>query len=95
MGSFFNPPEADKGLIPRPLGRIKITAGYPVACSGVVHWVTPIFCFTDSGINGSKESVARNYQRFRHLFHSKHEKKPKKIKGLEGMYSLKRLSETV
>jgi hypothetical protein len=34
---IFNPPEADKGLIPRPLGRIKITDGYPVACSGVVH----------------------------------------------------------
>jgi hypothetical protein len=35
----FNPPEADKGLIPRPLGRIKITDGYPVARSGVVHWI--------------------------------------------------------
>jgi hypothetical protein len=35
---IFNPPEADKGLIPRPLGRINITDGYPVACSGVVHW---------------------------------------------------------
>jgi len=49
--------------------------------------------FTDSGIIGSKEFVAENYQRFKHLFHSKHEKKPKPIKGLEGMYSLKRLSE--
>jgi len=49
--------------------------------------------FTDSGIIGSKEFVAENYQRFRHLFHSKHEKKPKPIKGLDGMYSLKRLSE--
>jgi len=48
--------------------------------------------FTDSGIIGSKQFVAANYQLFKHLFHSKHEKKPKTIKGLEGMYSLKRLS---
>jgi len=51
--------------------------------------------FTDSGIIGSKEFVAENYQRFRHLFYSKHEKKPKPIKGLDGMYSLKRLSEMI
>jgi len=51
--------------------------------------------FTDSGIIGSKEFVAENYQRFRHLFHSQHEKKPKPIKGLDGMYSLKRLSELI
>ena len=51
--------------------------------------------FTDSGIIGSKEFVADNYQRFKHLFHSKHEKKPKPIKGLNGMYSLKRLSEVI
>jgi REP element-mobilizing transposase RayT len=51
--------------------------------------------FTDSGIIGSKEFVATNYQRFKHLFYSKHKKKPKPIKGLEGMYSLKRLSEIV
>jgi REP element-mobilizing transposase RayT len=51
--------------------------------------------FTDSGIIGSKEFVAQNYQRFKHLFYSKHEKKPKPIKGLKGMYSLKRLSEIV
>ena len=49
--------------------------------------------FTDSGIIGSKEFVAANYQRFKHLFFSKHEKKPKPVKGLDGMYSLKRLSE--
>jgi REP-associated tyrosine transposase len=49
--------------------------------------------FTDSGIIGSKQFVAENYRRFRHLFHSKPEKKPKAIKGLDGMYSLKRLSE--
>ena len=51
--------------------------------------------FTDSGIIGSKEFVAQNYQRFKHLFYSKHEKKPKPIEGLEGIYSLKRLSEIV
>jgi REP element-mobilizing transposase RayT len=51
--------------------------------------------FTDSGIIGSKEFVAVNYQRFKHLFHSKHEKKPKPVKGLDGMYSLKRLSEII
>jgi hypothetical protein len=51
--------------------------------------------FTDSGIIGSKEFVAENYQRFKHLFYSKHEKKPKPIKGLEGLYSLKRLSEMI
>jgi len=51
--------------------------------------------FTDSGIIGSKEFVAQNYQRFKHLFYSMHEKKPKPIKGLEGIYSLKRLSEVV
>ena len=41
--------------------------------------------FTDSGIIGSKEFVAENHRRFKHLFYSKHEKKPKPIKGLEGM----------
>jgi hypothetical protein len=51
--------------------------------------------FTDSGIIGSKEFVAGNYQRFKNLFSSKHEKKPKPIKGLDGMYSLKRLSEGI
>jgi hypothetical protein len=51
--------------------------------------------FTDSGIIGSKEFVAQNYQRFKHLFYSKHEKKPRPIKGLDGMYLLKRLSEIV
>jgi len=51
--------------------------------------------FTDSGIIGSKEFVAQNYQRFKHLFYSKHEKKPKPIKGLDGMYSLKRLTEVI
>ena len=51
--------------------------------------------FTDSGIIGSKEFVAENFQRFKHLLHSKHEKKAKPIKGLYGMYSLKRLSKAI
>ena len=51
--------------------------------------------FTDSGIIGSKEFVAENYQRFKHLFYSKHEKKPKPVRGLDGMYSLMRLSEII
>jgi len=51
--------------------------------------------FTDSGVIGSKEFVAENYQRFKNIFSSKHEKKPKPIKGLDGMYSLKRLSEVI
>jgi hypothetical protein len=33
--------------------------------------------FTDSGIIGSKEFVAENYQRFKHLFCLKREKKTK------------------
>jgi len=48
--------------------------------------------FTDSGIIGTRAFVAKNYQRFKHMFQSKHEKIPKPIKGLEGLYSLKRLS---
>jgi hypothetical protein len=37
--------------------------------------------FTDSGIIGSKEFVAENNQRFKHLFNSKHEKSPNRSKG--------------
>jgi len=63
--------------------------------AGSVVSVTAPRYFTDSGIIGSKEFVAENYQRFKHLFYSKHEKKPKPVKGLDGVYSLKRLSEIV
>ncbi len=49
--------------------------------------------FTDGGIIGTKEFVAKRYQTFKQLFLCKHEKKPKPIKGLDGIYSLKRLSE--
>ena len=41
--------------------------------------------FIDSGIIGSKQFVAENYRRFKHLFYSKHEKKSKPIKGPEGL----------
>ena len=34
---YFNPPEADKGLVPRPLRRKIISDRYLVACRGVVH----------------------------------------------------------
>ncbi len=51
--------------------------------------------FTDSGIIGTKEFVAVNYQKFKTLFSSKHEKRPKTIQGMGGIYSLKRLSENV
>jgi len=49
--------------------------------------------FSDSGIIGTKEFVAKNYHRFKHHFQSKKEKIPKLISGLDGVYSLKRLSE--
>jgi hypothetical protein len=42
--------------------------------------------FTDSGIIGSKEFVAQNYQRFKHLFYSKHGKKPISIKAQMGCF---------
>jgi hypothetical protein len=48
--------------------------------------------FSDSGIIGTKEFVAQNYQRFKHHFQSKNDKIPKLISGLDGVYSLKRLS---
>lgn len=51
--------------------------------------------FTDSGIIGSKEFVAKHYQQFKHLFQSKNEKIPKPIQGLSGIYSMKRLSELI
>jgi len=49
--------------------------------------------FTDSGVIGTKEFVADNYQRFKDVFMSKREKVPKAVAGLDGMYSLKRLTE--
>jgi len=51
--------------------------------------------FSDSGIIGKKEFVAKNYKHFKLIFQSKNEKRPKPIKGLDGVYSLKRLAETI
>ena len=48
--------------------------------------------FTDSGVIGSKEFVAKTYQRFKHVYQCKRDKIPRSINGLEGIYSLKRLS---
>ncbi len=60
--------------------------------SGSGRFINKTRYFTDSGVIGSKEFVAENYQRFKHMFQSKHEKKPNSVKGIAGMYSLKRLS---
>jgi hypothetical protein len=38
-----SPPEADKGLIPRPLGRLKSSDCYPVACGGEIHYEQRIY----------------------------------------------------
>jgi len=51
--------------------------------------------FTDSGIIGSKDFVARLYQKFKEHFTSRHEKRPRLIQGLDGVFSLKRLSEAI
>jgi len=51
--------------------------------------------FTDSGIIGTKEFVAFNYQKFKNHFSSMREKRPKTIRGMDGIYSLKRLSENI
>jgi REP element-mobilizing transposase RayT len=48
--------------------------------------------FTDSGIIGTKEFVARHSKRFHDHFACKQEKIPRKVEGLDGMFSLKRLS---
>ncbi|RTZ98168.1 MAG: hypothetical protein DSY90_05150 [Deltaproteobacteria bacterium] len=49
--------------------------------------------FSDSGILGSREFVAANYQRHKHLFQSRNKKIPKRIRGLSDIYSMKRLAE--
>ena len=50
--------------------------------------------FSDSGVIGTKEFVARHSKKFHGHFACKREKIPRKIEGLEGMFSLKRLSAT-
>ena len=49
--------------------------------------------FTDSGVIGSREFVARQYERFRDCFGGKGARVPRGISGLPGVYSLKRLCE--
>jgi hypothetical protein len=49
--------------------------------------------FTDSGVIGSKEFVARCYRLFEGHFTCRHAKRPRGIAGLDGVFSLKRLSE--
>jgi REP element-mobilizing transposase RayT len=49
--------------------------------------------FSDSGIIGTREFVAKNYQRHKNIFQSRNKKIPKRIKGLSNIYSMKRLSE--
>jgi len=48
--------------------------------------------FTDSGVIGTREFVARHSKKFHEYFACKNEKKPKKIDGLDQIFSLKRLS---
>jgi len=38
--------------------------------------------FTDSGIIGTKESISKNYQRFKHIFQSTKKKYPSELKDL-------------
>jgi hypothetical protein len=49
--------------------------------------------FTDSGIIGTREFVARNSKKFHDHFACKKEKSPLKVQGLDGIFSLKRLSD--
>ena len=51
--------------------------------------------FTDSGVIGSREFVARQYERFRWCFGTGRKKDPRRVIGLSGIYSLKRLSEAI
>jgi hypothetical protein len=44
---------------------------------------------------GTREFVARCYQKFKTHFTSRNEKQPRPIAGLDGLYSLKRLSEGI
>jgi len=48
--------------------------------------------FTDAGVIGTKEFVARHSRKFHDHFACKQEKKPRKVEGLDGIFSLKRLS---
>ena len=63
--------------------------GYKLTAADRLRYRTRYF--TDSGVIGTKEFVARYSKKFHDHFACKHEKKPMKIDGLDGMFSLKRL----
>ena len=65
--------------------------GYKLTAADRLRYRTRYF--TDSGIIGTKEFVARHAKKFRDHFACKREKKPRKVEGFEGMFSLKRLSD--
>jgi REP element-mobilizing transposase RayT len=65
--------------------------GYKLTAADRLRYRTRYF--TDSGIIGTREFVARHSKRFHDHFACKKEKIPLKVQGLDGVYSLKRLSK--
>ena len=61
--------------------------------SGMNRFLYRTRYFTDSGVIGTKEFVARCACLFESHFACRHPKKPRPISGLDGVYSLKRLAE--
>ena len=64
--------------------------GYKLTAADRLRYKTRYF--TESGVIGTREFVARHSKRFHDHFACKKEKIPRKIQGLEGVFSLKRLS---
>ncbi|MFA7065020.1 MAG: transposase [Bacilli bacterium] len=64
--------------------------GYKLTAADRLRFKTRYF--TDSGVIGTKEFVARNSKKFYDHFACKREKKPCKVDGFDGIFSLKRLS---
>ncbi|WP_462323982.1 transposase [Desulfoplanes sp.] len=64
--------------------------GYKLTAADRLRYRTRYF--TDSGILGTREFVARQSKRFHDYFACKKEKIPLKVQGLDGVFSLKRLS---
>ena len=81
----------EKGAIEPRAGEIK--AGQRLELTATDRFRCRSRYFTDSGIIGAKEFVARFARIFVNHFHARHEKKPKSISGLAGLFSLKRLAE--
>jgi REP element-mobilizing transposase RayT len=61
--------------------------------SGLNRFLYRTRYFTDSGVIGTKEFVARCACLFEGHFACRHAKRPRPISGLDGVYSLKRLAE--